>query len=197
MTVTDRPILFSAPMVRAILAGQKTQTRRAVKGFALELLGPDNFTPEYVALPENHLCPYGVPGDRLWVRETWAPNDGSAGGHLYRADHDAASGYHKLDLKTGVWTHSVSRWRPSIHMPRAVSRITLEITGVRVERLQEISEADATAEGVETWATGAMSPEGQRDYSAIGKFERLWSSINGIESWHADPFVWVVEFKRA
>jgi len=203
--MTERPILFSGAMVRAILAGEKTQTRRVVKpqpyndpavkvrmhrGTALFGALAD------AAVGDEWKCPYGQPGDRLWVRETWAPNDGSEGGYLYRADHSGASGFHTVDLKTGVWTHSVSRWRPSIHMPRAVSRITLEITGVRVERLQAISEDDARAEGVEVWAQGTMSPEGQRNYSAIGKFERLWSSINGNDSWQADPWVWVVEFKR-
>lgn len=202
----ERPILFSAPMVRAILAGQKTQTRRAVQwrglasginlcfsGLSVErsssnfvLTSPTRTSHEYRSVPQP--CPYGQPGDRLWVRETWAPNEGSEAGYLYRADHGSASGFHKVDLKTGLWTHSVSRWRPSIHMPRAVSRITLEITGVRVERLQAISARDAIAEGIP--AGGPENPDGIE----VRDFRALWLSINGAESWDANPWVWVVEF---
>jgi hypothetical protein len=142
----ERPILFSAPMVRALLDGRKTQTRRIVKGTAAEWLAdPIGFLPEFVADPGNHLCPYGVPGDLLWVREAFAylsdcrHNDPGtralAEGCFYRADD-------------GATQSDISRWRPSIHMPRFLSRLTLRITDVRVERLQDISEADAVAEGL-------------------------------------------------
>jgi hypothetical protein len=217
--MADRPILFSGPMVRALLDGSKTQTRRVVKwrgpdvGLNMQFSGlrairdragmwaleSDTRTSVEVRTDVTP-CPYGLAGDRLWVRETWAPNDGSAGGYLYRADQSGASGFHQADLKTGVWTHSVSRWRPSIHMPRAASRINLEITGVRVERLQAISEADALAEGV-------ARCEGDTDYfevdggcvglNARESYSRLWNAINGAGSVEANPWVWVVEFKRA
>jgi hypothetical protein len=192
--MTERPILFSAPMVRALLAGTKTQTRRVVKGWPLEWLKPGMFTPEYVALPENGACPYGQPGDRLWVRETFA------GSIAYERHGYALKDWgNKLwyvadgEPRSGQWT----RPRPSIHMPRCLSRITLEVTGVRVERLQDISEADAQAEGC---ALECMTPTGDDSGSAIhgpGGYMALWESINGPGSWDANPRVWVVEFRRA
>lgn len=170
----DRPILFSAPMVRAILANTKTQTRRVARvnpmhqGMALE--------PGEMAhgIPLK-TCPYGQPGDRLWVRETWAP---LTVGYAYRADP--------------VWNGPpADRWRPSIHMPRAASRITLEVTGVRVEKLQDISEADAQAEGAARHISPAAFLTGHRQ-----GYRLLWESINGPDSWAANPWVWVIEFKR-
>ena len=154
--VRERPILFSAPMVRAILEGRKTQTRRVVKpqphhGPVGEMvcLGGADWAMDDGDLSGQFRCPYGVPGDRLWVREAWAPNEGSAGGYIYRADvGEGSSGFYQADLKIGEWTHIAPRWRSSIHMPRWASRITLRITDVRVERLQDISEADAIAEGL-------------------------------------------------
>jgi hypothetical protein len=217
--MNERPILFSAPMVRAILASQKTQTRRVmtkqphgdttvhverfhqavVDRHGDEQPGPEVFGAWWDDGESGLKCPFGGPGDRLWVRETHAIVPRTA----YRCsegvqqvlrpddDHDAAIFREGFDRSFGG-----IRWRPSIHMPRWASRITLEITDVRVERLHEISEVDARAEGVETWAAGAMSPDGQRDYSAVGKFQMLWSSINGIDSWHANPCVWVITFER-
>jgi len=158
MTVTERPILFSAPMVRAILAGQKTQTRRVAKFTdAGHLKEPGGRRRWHHDDPNATLaCPYGQPGDRLWVREAhW----------FFQDEHDPVIGYTPPMMTTEDVEYRADGestrhgWRPSIHMLRWASRITLEITSVRVER--------------------------------------LWSSINGIESWHADPFVWVVEFKRA
>lgn len=134
----ERPILFSAPMVRAILDGTKTQTRRAVKGRALEwLMSPICFAPEYVAMPENEACPYGFAGDALWVRETWARDD-EDGTLMYRADlgRDVCADAWEQGRIEGVPRY---RWRPSIHMPRQASRLTLEVTGVRVERLPELT----------------------------------------------------------
>ncbi len=187
-----RPILFSALMVREILAGTKTQTRRIVKPGNL---GPGGLpvrqpTPDWNAahygggmwsdgLDFAAFCPYGQPGDRLWVRETWAP-----GGR-----------YAATDSRPGA----VPRWRPSIHMPRAASRITLEITGVRVERLQDISEADALAEGIGRYDNGTFgldAPAACMGPSAAVAYMRLWDHINGPGSWDANPWVWVVEFSR-
>jgi hypothetical protein len=181
--VKERPILFSGPMVRAILAWTKTQTRRVVRGdFTLvddwphRLIGGDGHE---VALA----CPYGVPGDRLWVRETWrsddfAPDDPSR--TIYRAD-----GPDDLIRET----RGIIRWRPSIFLPRYRSRLTLEVTAVRVERLQDISEEDAEAEGAFALGDAACS---HREWFMGG-----WDSINGKRApWASNPWVWVVTFRR-
>lgn len=212
----ERPILFSAPMVRAILAGTKTQTRRAlrdqpcmlpyfnrghlsirVRGAVYQAFSP-NFPPVR--------CPYGQPGDRLWVRETWLDLQGTGveyrdrDGRLQRCAYgaDTPPGSHGDEARKDYGL----KWRPSIHMPRWANRITLEITGVRVERLQDISEADAISEGIES------AYESWRDYrtdpavnfpcadSPISSYQTLWESINGTGSWDANPWVWVLEFKR-
>lgn len=189
----ERPILFSAPMVRALLDGAKTQTRRVVKatGRALRHGGGDP-TPRPAsgrliyrdngAWDDSPLvtvpiaaCPYGQPGDRLWVRETWGPCDG---GFCYRADEPSGSTAKPDD----------GRWHPSIHMFRVASRITLEISDVRVQRLQDISGSDAVAEGVY-----ARLPD---NGIAQCEFADLWRSINGADSWAANPWVWVVSFHR-
>ncbi|BBP60419.1 hypothetical protein [Pseudomonas sp. St316] len=205
IAIKERPILFSAPMVRAILEGRKTVTRRAVKGVGLKWL--EEFTPGYVADPANSLCPYGLPGDRLWVRETWvadaqldavAPRELSQGEPiLYPADGAVR--------QSGCSMISPGKGRPSIHMPRWVSRILLDITEVRVERLQEISEEQAKAEGVRLMRDGSgtwVSREGPGRLvtpwtTAKEAFGDLWNSINGTDAWDANPWVWVVEFKRA
>ncbi|TFW40119.1 hypothetical protein E4195_01260 [Pseudomonas putida] len=213
----ERPILFSGPMVRAILEGRKTVTRRPVKGGQIPRLEyPDSAEP-WVAVGQHHprygfivhgkteqecavkvgelgACPFGEPGDRLWVREAWAadaqldgiaPRDLSQGEPImYPADGSVR--------QTGCAMISQGRGRPSIHMPRWASRILLEITAVRVERLQDISEDQAEAEGV-----GFLRhvPDADETLTAAQLFECLWSSINGDESWTSNPWVWVVEFK--
>lgn len=195
----ERPIPFSSPMVRAILAGTETQTRRVVKGWQLEWLEPPiAFTPEYVAHLDNDACPYGRAGDRLWVREAWRtvseadktpPRDMDAAYRLwFEADAPHQPGF--------------GRYRPPMFMPRWASRITLELTGVRVERLNDISEADALAEGVTPkWEPGCSG----RLMEALGGFSfrpaasayaDLWEQINGPGSWDANPWTWVVEFKQ-
>lgn len=199
----ERPILFSAPMVRALLDGTKTQTRRVVKPqpFAITSDGvPFVQTADdekFGRLGKVIVCPYGQPGDRLWVREAWAP---LTIGHAYSADP--------------IWNSSPSgRWHPSIHMPRVASRILLEVTGVRVERLQDISEADAAAEGLVVragaaafnasglpeyglpeWADGTPG-ETRWNVSAVQAYRSIWTEIKGPGNWDANPWVWVVEFK--
>lgn len=165
----ERPILFQGAMVRALLAGTKTQTRRVCK---LEVRAgmPE---PEWQSLLK--LCPYGQPGDRLWVRESFSPYEHREG-CWYWADGRIAA-------------HDCTKPKPSIHMHRWFSRITLEVTGVRAERLQNISDADALAEGVDRTNTSIPGYARQR-------YEKLWESINGADSWAANPWVWVVEFKR-
>lgn len=209
--VKSRPILFSGPMVRAILDGRKTQTRRIVKPqppdhaievfdwraphIAESLKASDGcYYNDMDGLHYLTKCPYGAPGDRLWVRESWRewPNpEGRKLGDdpcMYRASSDPNS----------LW-----KWKPSIHMPRKASRITLEITGVRVERLNEITNNEALAEGAGT----LPNPCGYADTShfacckdyphkPVERFQKLWESINGPDSWSANPWVWVIEFRR-
>lgn len=188
----ERPILFSGSMVRALLAGTKTQTRRIAKPVRHPDLG-NVYAPGALVLEQepqhviDRCCPYGQPGDRLWVREThmnWWKLDpeNPEGPRLF--SHVAAFAADGYVLEPG------ERWIPSIHMLRAASRILLEITGVRVERLQDISEADALAEGV---AHSLNLPGGR---FARENFEHLWWTINGDGSWESNPWVWVVEFKR-
>lgn len=214
----ERPILFSAPMVRAILAGTKTQTRRLVQvprrgAFVLADHG-DGWRPfasddgESIVCDDGNerpmACPYGQPGDRLYVRENFAPVDGH--GHkcaprdaAFVVLPDGAQQYRNGTYSPPLPEYQQSafdgiKWRPSIHMPRWASRITLEVTAVRVERLQDISEEDAKAEGV-TPMLGAPEPvpPAYRD-----GFRQLWDEINGERaSWASNPFVWVVSFRRA
>lgn len=195
----ERPIIFSAPMVRAILDGTKTQTRRVVKqqivqderfigGF--KLIGPGGVETAIAGPLASFLSPYGPPGDRLWVRENFFPiypqdltyNGGRPIEYDYAATYQ--HGYRLGDL-----IGKKKKWKPSIHMPRIASRITLEITGVRVERLQDISRGDAMAEGC-PFQNMADGP------NPCNWFAGLWGSINGTESWQSNPWVWVVEFKR-
>lgn len=204
----ERPILFSGAMVRAILDGRKTQTRRVCKARGVDFIGsggrsgadwndPDCWGYEagdgewYVLSrsPSNGMrsivCPYGQPGDRLWVRETWNLIEAVFGGTtrpVYRASPETYTQY------PGI------AWRPSIFMPRWASRITLEVVGVRVERVQDIDDADAYAEGMEPLADEWV----HSGASARDLFLMLWNEINAKRgySWDSNPWVWVVEFKR-
>lgn len=191
----ERPILFNAAMVRAILSGQKTQTRRVVKPCGAHHLFafldlPGNQTGEWAWCSSSHVVSkhihslYGQPGDQLWVRETFGHferNDRLKKGDeiFYRADGQC------IDLEP---------WRPSIHMPRWASRIQLEITAVRVERLNDISATDAISEGVSIHADHHTKPA-DSIYSPVSAYRDLWESINGAGSWAANPWVWVIEFK--
>jgi hypothetical protein len=213
--VKSRPILFSAPMVRALLReiDPKGQTRRILKGDLVEWEEGWSLNGDHPVPLDQLPCPYGAPGDTLWVRETWGLYDGEGIAYDYAKGIPKAlpDGYHvsyPADDEGGD-LRAVFRWRPSIHMPRFASRITLEITSVRVERLQDISEADAVAEGIERVMHGdsvfwrnyfpnkdvsggpvEAFTDPRRSYRA------LWESINGAGSWDANPNVWVVEFKR-
>ena len=199
----ERPILFSAPMVRALLAGTKTQTRRIAKPVRHpdwgNLYSPGALVREHEPMHVIYrACPYGQPGDRLWVRETWAAphSEDARPPRAIQCDwmliHYAAT-----EDRGGLL------WRPSIHMPRWASRITLEITGVRVERLQNISKADAEAEGCTKnhngyYLGGPHAVSGRKQMAtAQSAYRDLWESINGAGSWEANPWVWVVAFKRA
>lgn len=190
MTARERPILFSAPMVRAILSGAKTQTRRIVKPdgkYRLDLVCPPDGGPSR--------CPYGMPGDRLWVKEqTIKVEDRGWIGPVYTESDEGRQamdwGYGEPDDPDHIPPHAIKR-RPSLFMTRAMSRITLEVTEVRVERLQDISEADAMAEGA-PWGACGSPQEGSRKAG----FAKLWDSINGPNSWDANPWVWAINFKR-
>lgn len=226
----ERPILFSAPMVRAILDGSKTQTRRIIKPQPPAYLQPPSreFRPVHgtdlwgafavygnaaaVRSQDTITCPYGKPGDRLWVRETFTVVG-------YDEDRDQILG--KAGPPDEPWwgvrpkgkaSLFSGKWRPSLFMPRWASRITLEVVSVRVERLTSISGNDAEAEGIERCDNpdhgfinavggeigrlGCPGCGGDPDGEAIKAFRRLWESINGPGSWDANPWVWVVEFKR-
>ena len=202
--MADRPILFSAPMVRALLAGSKTQTRRPLKIQPLDILPMqgDAAGREWVALmtrdpePKGTVlrCRYGVPGDRLYVRETWqAVNGNDRARHI--VTHPAPDRGWIEYAATPRDDEPAYKWRPSIHMPRWASRITLEVTAVRVERLQDISEADAIAEGVNVHSDHHGKPR-TSIYSPVQAYHDLWESINGPGSWDANPFVWVISFLR-
>jgi hypothetical protein len=205
----ERPILFSAPMIRALLDGRKTQTRRIAKlndAGRVKLPGsPKNWHPDD---PNAAMaCPYGQPGDRLWVRETFycddfeyphGPRERLKSELYYRATDCLADG---RTLPGFALESFVPPWRPSIHMPRWASRITLEITDVRVERLNAISEADAIAEGliyrpaIEAWS--ASSSDAWPTFRDPRRsFAGLWESINGQGSWDANPWVWAITFRR-
>jgi hypothetical protein len=206
--VKERPILFSAPMVLAILAGRKTQTRRALRDQQPADLGAAMHGGHLSRRSVHHhgklvghrmapvACPYGVPGDRLWVKETFARE---STGTLYRA----SAAEDDSDERCGWWQGErffpgPITWTPSIFMPRAFSRIALEVTGVRVERLHDISEADAQAEGILRTERGWCSDEGQPvSITARRAYEDLWHAINAKRGgWGANPWVWVVGFRR-
>lgn len=187
---TERPILFSAPMIRALLAGTKTQTRRVVKPQPDED-GLARLAGQWIwhdTSERTFRCPYGQPGERLWVRENFSGSIAYER-HGYPLKEWGNKIWYWADgnPQRGDWTKP----RPSIHMPRHLSRITLELTEVRVERLQDISEADALAEGV---ANSLHLPGGR---FANENYAHLWDAINGPGSWDANPFVWCVAFKMA
>jgi hypothetical protein len=190
----ELPIRFSGPMVKAILDGSKTQTRRVVKQDRDGLLDCKP-TPAWDAFWQCVACPYGKPGDRLWVRETFGIDD-EDGAVLYFADPDTAQNAEHARICEDRYP----RRRPSIHMPRWASRILLEITDVRVERVQDISEADAQAEGIEYserfegYCIGMA--EHYHSHDPRLSYASLWESINGPDSWAANPWVWVIEFRR-
>ena len=197
------PILFSTPMVQAILKGRKTMTRRKIKLYKADEY-PLRQTSQW--MQENNTCPYGKVGDVLWVRETFCLNVFENNPYLYKADdNDGENDY--------------LRWKPSLFMPKAACRIFLVITDIRVERLQHISKEDAKKEGIEftiadkeKFRCRATGMKLYRDYerkdnsltnypcngfeNAIVSFETLWQSINGKESWEANPWVWVIVFER-
>lgn len=198
----EYPILFSDPMVRAILSGQKTQTRRVVNPYPpaersilpyLPSVIVDQQDGTFAAYTDGRKakefrCPYGQPGDRLWVREAWAPLP-----MQHQTRHPA------IYRASGEYQPDNGRWRPSIHMPRWACRLVPEIVSVRVERLQDISEADARAEGVDDRMilnAVQQTPNPLPPSPYVGGFRWLWESINGAESWAANPWVWVVEFRR-
>ncbi|MCA8145412.1 hypothetical protein [Burkholderia vietnamiensis] len=229
--MTERPILFSGPMVRAILEGRKTQTRRIIKLPHSNPLGVWESTtagggsvkyaggtpaPELAAIwhtrtGDCYVCPHGDVGDRLWVRETHEVRrigtetfEGARptrhyAGIAYQADDARAEVDIDLDTFQALDAKESRGWTPSIHMSRWASRITLEITGVRAERLQSISECDARAEGM------TIADHHMRGYSAgafrppsIRAFHDLWDSLNAARGygWDVNPWVWVVEYRR-
>lgn len=204
-------MIFNGEMVRAILDGRKTQTRRIMKVQPQPCnhanwpdYSPDSQWKSYpngwccavcangTTIDHRHHakginCPYGAVGDRIWVRETWAEAGASAPDlKLYRANYPAHVPTHYENVPPAEDV----RWTPSIHMPRWASRLTLEITGVRVERLRDLSEDDAKSEGI-TPPSGGVLPGWEYRIT----FRDLWMSIYGADNWEANPWVWVIEFK--
>jgi len=206
----ERPILFLAPMVQAILNGTKTQTRRIIKPEPFlnkQYSSNDPKYKEWFSMNGSHndcpdkwiqLAPYGKPGDILWVRETWSPIEFESGTHYrYKATFTENTGLHP-------------KWKPSIHMPKVACRLRLMIKSIRVERLQDISIEDAKAEGIGRWIEERMrskpehyaiyyrEPGDDSLYSScpILSYETLWQKINGPDSWSKNPWVWVIEFKK-
>lgn len=200
-------------MVRAIREGRKTQTRRIAKHqhWSYSELHDVNKEGILQKVDRNVSCPHGEVGDKLWVKETHGYSEGTV---IMTSDDRRPVGSklsmvsYRADLGEDAACPVAKKWRPSIFMPRALSRITLEITGVRVERLNDISEADVVAEGVKT-STGVGMIEGETVYhytrssgysrgliGARGAYMDLWESINGPGSWDANPYVWVIEFKH-
>ncbi|RON88475.1 hypothetical protein [Pseudomonas fluorescens] len=230
--IKERPILFSAPMVRAILDGRKTVTRRPVKGLSTSFAvttaadeSPLNSVCWNVGGPIIR-CPYGKPGDRLYVRETCFINDYREAGVPVDERASCEIHYRADGIPDFEGEEELIRWRPSIHMPRWASRILLEVTDVRVERLHDISEEQAKAEGCFFTDYGRKCGHGGKGWSEIGDcpapaehhpqregwmwaettsheqclgsarnaFGNLWNATGG--NWDANPWVWVVEFKR-
>ena len=218
--IKERPILFSALMVRAILDVRKTQTRRVMKfqppssDYQLSRLmdTTDRTLRKHIGklhwvkmdglnivdeTPDYFLCPYGEIGDRLWIKETYCKHGALIS---YKADDDWIAEYRKSSDFNVI---DNPKWEPSIYMPRIASRITLEITDIRVEQLQDISEEDALAEGVNIYAPYVgVDCEGNVIESDIiswmpsDYYRELWESINGKGSWDLNPWVWVIQFKR-
>lgn len=195
----EHPVIFNSEMVKAILDGRKTMTRRIVKPDLPESINPASVMwNEFNMVVQSHhdgtivKCPYGKPSDRLWVRESfaWGPKEIGPPYH-YKSDYEGSI----VDWK----------WKPSIHMPRSASRITLEITGIRIERLQDISKEDCLKEGIgrhvpvpgdgEPIYTNYEDPKDPLLHPKTS-FLTLWESINGSDSWYDNPWVWVLSFKK-
>jgi len=204
------PILFSTPMVQAIIDGRKTETRRVMKPQPLLLVYKNtlcvdswnNYASDIEDDYKTYKCPYGKPGDVLWVRES------------FNRDYPTKQIYFKASWETlPEWLKEVANehgfgaleWKPSIHMPKAAARIWLQVEEIRVERLQDITEESAIAEGIIDYEDGTyknyFTQKGLREQDGVdcilakGSFQSLWCSINGLESWDANPWVWVVKFK--
>lgn len=206
-----RPILFSAPMIGALLDGTKTQTRRVVKPAREPNFGAEMAPREIagdVRKGNFDMCPYGQTGDLLWVRESFMPAPMEAPPEVARATRwniAYAAGGQGIVMAPDSYNpmlYNYERWSPSIHMPRWASRLTLRITDVRVDRVQDISEADAIAEGIEqSGLNNVIGPAAAATLAkgslAIDRFARLWQSINGPRDlgWYVNPWVWALTFE--
>jgi hypothetical protein len=208
--MADRPIIFSAPMIRALLDGRKTMTRRLYKGRVEPQLGLPSEMQEDLELRGFDLCgdawakPRYMPGDRLWARENFAIVPATA----YRMSDGVQQTVDPNDsdmaaIYAAGWERSIPKWRPSIHMPRWASRLTLIVESVKVERLQEVSELDALAEGCfKDEATGRVFESsatmrlGENEWgNARDWYAELWRSLHGADAWAANPWVAAIGFR--
>lgn len=213
--MTERGMIFNAEMVRAILDGRKTQTRRIVKSDCMDIGEKDDGTLWPWREHDNggdywYPCPFGEVGDRIWVRETWQAIHDSVDefGHVEERTYSPSIPKEKDRYWHTVYAEHFGDenredrgfpWRPAIHMPRWASRILLEITSVRVERLNDISQKDAQAEGMELtgWRPTYSDPDsGGEVWTPYDNFAELWQSLYGVGSWLSNPWVWVIEFRR-
>ncbi|EOT1756571.1 morphogenetic protein [Citrobacter koseri] len=213
--MTERGMIFNGEMVRAILDGRKTQTRRIVKSDCMDIGEKDDGTLWPWREHDNggdywYPCPFGEVGDRIWVRETWQAIHDSVDefGHVEERTYSPSIPKEKDRYWHTVYAEHFGDenredrgfpWRPAIHMPRWASRILLEITSVRVERLNDISQKDAQAEGMELtgWRPTYSDPDsGGEVWTPYDNFAELWQSLYGVGSWLSNPWVWVIEFRR-
>lgn len=221
----EHPILFTAPMVNAVLSGRKTVTRRLAKipaegrnnGALYDVVpsllghGADLFDAQYrMDSPRVVRCPLGAPGHRIWVRETWydhRPGKKDPSAIDFRATHWCSDWKARCPCADG---ENKGRWRPSIHMPRWASRISLEVVSVRAERLHAIDDADVEREGIRGWSKdralwkyapaddegdGPCWPWTDCPLTAREAFKKLWTELYGEASWAENPWVWRVEFR--
>ena len=199
----ERGILMHARSVNGILAGRKTQTRRIIK--PQPYLVPSNGTHILMYMDRKHTqrvfnaeaCSYGQPGDQLWVRETWKRQTvDSAGQHVAHRAHGAVHSCARWPCDVAADRTTDNKWRPSLHMPRCYSRITLEITDIRVERVQDIDWWDAIAEGVKDPRSIKIHLDRSHPRNPVNLFAQLWDDTNGKGAWDRNDWCWVVEFKR-
>ena len=194
-----KPIIFSTKMVQALLDDRKTQTRRVIKNEIFQQWVEAGFTDEFIKNSENHwveVSPY-QPGDILWVRETWQRIDAAVGLDL---ELDGYAYVYRASENGEAWAREIEnwKWRPSIYMPKEAARIFLQVTGIRVERVQDITGFDCVNEGIDTLDILENTPGSDFEGYARLQFSKLWDNLNAKRGygWQTNPWVWVIEFQK-